>query len=78
MCFFVGAKRSENACFCSGECIPSGVFNVSSCRDNSPSFLSLPHFYGANPYYADAIEGIRPNETRHEFFIVIEPVSNQL
>jgi scavenger receptor class B protein 1 len=59
-----------------GECHPSGVFNVSSCRLDSPTFLSLPHFYNADPYYIDAIEGISPQD-KHEFYITLEPVSGQ-
>ncbi|CAH1112790.1 unnamed protein product [Psylliodes chrysocephalus] len=70
-----GTTRPENACFCKGECLPSGVFNVSACRDNSPSFLSFPHFYQADPYYTDAIKGMRPDKTKHEFYITIEPKS---
>ncbi|XP_050499800.1 protein peste isoform X1 [Diabrotica virgifera virgifera] len=70
-----GTHRPENACFCTGECIPSGVFNVSTCRDNSPSFLSFPHFYRADPYYTDMMRGMRPDKGKHEFYIVIEPIS---
>lgn len=69
-----GTKRPENSCFCNGECIPSGVFNVSSCRQGSPSFLSLAHFYGADSYYTDAVKGMQPDR-KHQFYIVIEPVS---
>ncbi|XP_044271364.1 protein peste-like isoform X1 [Tribolium madens] len=69
-----GTLRPENKCFCSGDCHPSGVFNVSKCRENSPTFLSMPHFYGADPYYYNAIEGLKP-EDKHEFYITLEPKS---
>ncbi|XP_019874051.1 protein peste isoform X2 [Aethina tumida] len=70
-----GTTREDNSCFCIGECIPSGVLNVSSCRGNSPSFLSFPHFYGADRYYTDAVEGLDPDNPKHEFYITMEPKS---
>ncbi|CAH0555938.1 unnamed protein product [Brassicogethes aeneus] len=68
-----GTLRKENACFCTGECQPSGVLNVSNCRLNSPSFLSFPHFYNADPYYTEAVEGLNPNNPKHEFYITMQP-----
>ncbi|KAK9876973.1 hypothetical protein WA026_016003 [Henosepilachna vigintioctopunctata] len=70
-----GTSRPENKCFCNGECIPSGVFNVSKCRQGSPTFLSFPNFYNADPYYIDLIEGVTPDKERDEFYIVLEPKS---
>ncbi|KAG5899064.1 hypothetical protein JTB14_028235 [Gonioctena quinquepunctata] len=70
-----GTKRPENACFCTGECIPSGLFNISSCRQGSPSFLSFPHFYNADPYYLRDIKGLKPEKSKHEFYITMEPKS---
>lgn len=70
-----GTLKPENQCFCGGECLPSGVLNVSSCRENSPSFLSLPHFYDADTYYTDSLEGLHPQKDKHEFYITLEPVS---
>ncbi|CAG9862240.1 unnamed protein product [Phyllotreta striolata] len=70
-----GTTRPENACFCTGECFPSGVFNVSNCRAHSPTFLSFPHFYQADPYYRNAIKGMKPDKTKHEMYITIEPKS---
>ncbi|KAJ3643123.1 hypothetical protein Zmor_025854 [Zophobas morio] len=69
-----GTLRPDNKCFCVGECQPSGIFNVSSCRQDSPTFLSMPHFYNADPYYINAIEGLKP-EDKHEFYITLEPKS---
>ncbi|XP_060529969.1 uncharacterized protein LOC132704160 [Cylas formicarius] len=70
-----GTLRQENSCFCIDECIPSGVLDVSRCRQDSPSFLSFPHFYAADPYYRDQIQGMKPDGSKHEFFIIIEPKS---
>lgn len=69
-----GTLRIENNCYCNGECVPSGVVNVSACRYGSPAFMSLPHFYKADPYYLNQIDGMKPNDS-HSFFITLEPVS---
>ncbi|KAI4461339.1 scavenger receptor class b type-1 sr-b1 [Holotrichia oblita] len=68
--------HQENSCFCQGECIPTGVQNVTLCKQKSPIFLSLPHFYNADPYYLTNIEGLHPNKDKHELQITIEPISS--
>ncbi|KAF5278410.1 hypothetical protein FQA39_LY05899 [Lamprigera yunnana] len=68
-----GTKIPENECYCAGQCIPSGVFNISSCKYGLPAYGSLPHFYTADPFYLDGIDGLKPNKSKHESFIVLEP-----
>ncbi|XP_075153553.1 protein peste-like [Haematobia irritans] len=68
-----GTLYPENACFCGGECVPSGVMNVSSCRFGTPVFMSFPHFYQADPYYVNQVEGLNPNKDQHEFYMILEP-----
>ncbi|RZC34759.1 croquemort-like, partial [Asbolus verrucosus] len=70
-----GTLFPENQCFCNGECVPSGLVNVSSCRFGSPSFASLPHFYNADPYYINLVEGLAPEKKKHEFYIILEPIT---
>lgn len=72
---FLGHTVPETKCFCKDECIPSGVLDISACREDSPIFLSLPHFYGADPYYTNIIDGLKPEKDKHEFYITLEPVS---
>ena len=36
-----GTLFPENKCYCSGECVPSGLFNVSSCRYGTPVRIIL-------------------------------------
>lgn len=69
-----GSKYEENKCFCPGECMPSGVLNISSCRYGAPVFMSLPHFLSADLSYVNQIEGMNPNMERHQFFMTLEPV----
>lgn len=79
---FVGTERvfsnktvdAENWCFCpDGVCIPSGVGNASSCRFGAPVFVSFPHYYLADPYYIDQVEGLSPDKELHEFHVDLEP-----
>lgn len=72
---FLGTKIPENKCFCDGDCMPYGALNVSNCRHGSPAFVTLPHFYKADPFYLNAIEGIVPSHDTDNFFMVFEPVS---
>lgn len=69
-----GTLYPENECYCSGDCVPSGLFNVSSCRFGTPVFMSFPHFYKADPYYHEQVEGMRPDKDKHQFFMSFEPV----
>ncbi|KAF2886543.1 hypothetical protein ILUMI_19630, partial [Ignelater luminosus] len=69
----LGTLNPENVCQCAGECIPSGMVNLSSCRYGLPLFASLPHFYGADPVYLDSVEGLHPDREKHETFVIVEP-----
>jgi scavenger receptor class B, member 1 len=70
-----GTLYPENACYCGGECVPSGLFNISSCRYGTPVFMSFPHFYNADQFYLDQVQGMHPNKEHHQFFMAFEPVS---
>lgn len=62
-------------CFDAAEGLYSGVLNVSSCRYGVPVFVSYPHFFGADPYYKEQVEGMHPDEEKHQFYMTLEPVS---
>lgn len=68
-----GTKYPENTCYCAGDCVPSGVINVTSCRLGAPVFMSFPHFYNADQYYLNQVEGMKPNKEKHQFFMTLEP-----
>lgn len=52
-----GQHYEENLCYSREPPIPAGVFNISSCRFGLPAFISFPHFYNADPYYTDMVDG---------------------
>ncbi|XP_074084585.1 lysosome membrane protein 2 [Macrotis lagotis] len=71
------ANNSDNSCFCipSGNCLGSGVLNVSVCKNGAPIFLSAPHFYQADEKFISAIKGMNPNKEDHETFMDINPLT---
>jgi len=73
--FANGTDNPENKCFNpDASHLPSGTFNVSLCRFNAPVFISFPHFYLADPYYASRIKsGLNPDKSKHETYFRIEP-----
>ncbi|XP_007947226.1 lysosome membrane protein 2 [Orycteropus afer afer] len=71
------ANTSENAGFCipEGNCLGSGVLNVSICKNGAPIIMSFPHFYQADEKFLSAIVGMHPNEEYHETFVDINPLT---
>nr|XP_046230248.1 scavenger receptor class B member 1 isoform X2 [Scatophagus argus] len=69
--FANGTDYPPNEGFC--PCRQSGLLNVSSCRHNSPVFISHPHFYNADPVLLDYVQGLHPKEEEHGLFIDIHP-----
>ncbi|XP_030046438.1 lysosome membrane protein 2 [Microcaecilia unicolor] len=67
----------DNAGFCvpAGNCLGTGILNVSTCMQGVPILLSNPHFYQAEDKYIHDIEGMHPNQEDHESFIDINPLS---
>ena len=52
---------------------PSGVYNMGLCKFNSSTFISQPHFLGADPFYINQfVEGsLNPDEAKHQTSIII-------
>lgn len=71
------ANTSDNAGFCipAGNCLGSGVLNVSICKNGAPIILSFPHFYQADQSFVSAIDGMHPNKDHHETFVDINPLT---
>uniref|UniRef100_A0A4W2IAF9 Scavenger receptor class B member 2 n=1 Tax=Bos indicus x Bos taurus TaxID=30522 RepID=A0A4W2IAF9_BOBOX len=71
------ANTSDNAGFCipKGNCLGSGVLNVSVCKNGAPIIMSFPHFYQADEKFVSAIGGMHPNKEYHETFVDINPLT---
>uniref|UniRef100_A0A4W5RJX8 Scavenger receptor class B, member 1 n=1 Tax=Hucho hucho TaxID=62062 RepID=A0A4W5RJX8_9TELE len=72
----VFANTTENAGFCSppGNCLGSGVLQVSACKQDAPIVMSSPHFYQADEKFVKDIFGMKPDKKQHETIIDINPV----
>ncbi|CAB0020602.1 unnamed protein product [Nesidiocoris tenuis] len=68
-----GTLDESNSCFCSGDCSPTGVLNVTNCRFGAPGFVSFPHFHLADPIYREEVDGMKPDPMKHTLYITLEP-----
>lgn len=74
-------RNEENSCYCVDgfACLKSGVLNMGPCKRTpdrplgAPLALSYPHFYEADPHYLSAVEGLRPEKERHQFYVDVSP-----
>jgi hypothetical protein len=75
--YFVDNGTSDPGTVCKFEedCLPRGVLNVTSCCHAAPGFISNPHFFNADPYYVSQVSGLQPESEKHQFYITLEPVS---
>ncbi|XP_072018674.1 lysosome membrane protein 2-like [Amphiura filiformis] len=64
----------SNDGFCLQDSCPDGILNVTSCMDANFG-ISAPHFLYASPDIIDSFDGIEPNETKHQSYMVVEPVT---
>ncbi|XP_074595030.1 protein croquemort-like [Brevipalpus obovatus] len=64
----------ENKCYCLGNVCPAnGVYNTSACTHGSPVFISFPHYLYADPIHANNIKGLKPDPSKHIFYMDMEP-----
>lgn len=73
-----GENYPPNKCYCTGHPCPdllAGVHNMSDCRFGAPIFASFPHFYLADKAYLNAVSGLKPNQSEHEFSLALEPLT---
>ena len=73
--FYNGSYDPDNAGFCTKNCLPNGVMNISKCYGDVSGFISQPHFLNADPSFVDAFVGLKPNASLHDFFLHFEPTS---
>lgn len=67
----------DNAGFCvpAGNCLGSGVLNVSVCKQGAPIVMSSPHFYQADEKFVQGVFGMKPNEEWHQTAIDLNPLT---
>ncbi|KAI4887791.1 hypothetical protein NFI96_005766 [Prochilodus magdalenae] len=66
----------DNAGFCTGgNCLGSGLLNVSVCKQGAPIIMSSPHFYQADEKFVQDVYGMQPRKEEHQTAIDINPVN---
>uniref|UniRef100_A0A673HE34 Lysosome membrane protein 2-like n=1 Tax=Sinocyclocheilus rhinocerous TaxID=307959 RepID=A0A673HE34_9TELE len=70
----------DNAGFCvpAGNCLGSGLLNVSVCKEGVPIIMSSPHFYQADDRFVQDVFGMNPNKEEHETVIDVNPLTGML
>ncbi|XP_048875831.1 lysosome membrane protein 2c [Brienomyrus brachyistius] len=78
--FANATENPANAGFCvpAGNCLGSGLLNVSVCKQGAPIIMSSPHFYQADKKYVDDIFGMNPVKEDHETVIDVNPLTGFL
>lgn len=72
--FYNPKNNPENEGFCKA-CIGDGLHEISSLSGGTPSFASLPHFLNADTKFLKAVDGLKPDRQKHDFFFNFEPVT---
>ncbi|XP_049942044.1 scavenger receptor class B member 1-like isoform X1 [Schistocerca serialis cubense] len=67
-------KNPDNSCYCDGQnrdCLPAGVAEVSPCYFNVPAAISNPHFLNGDESLLQAIDGLSPDQEKHESYFSV-------
>ncbi|XP_070706967.1 lysosome membrane protein 2c isoform X2 [Pempheris klunzingeri] len=69
-----------NAGFCvpAGNCLGSGLLNVSACKQGAPIIMSSPHFYQADQKFVQDVFGMRPNKEQHQTTLDVNPEGRKM
>ncbi|XP_075900932.1 lysosome membrane protein 2c [Nelusetta ayraudi] len=75
--FANASVNPANAGFCvpAGNCLGSGLLNISTCKQGAPIIMSSPHFYQADHKFVDDVFGMRPRKELHQTAIDINPLT---
>lgn len=68
--------NSDNQCFCdlgSASCPSSGLLNATMCSFGAPIYASFPHFYTGDKQLLESVNGLNPQQEKHETFADIHP-----
>jgi hypothetical protein len=72
--FYNTTYNPDSNGFCENECVGNGVLNISTCYGGN-TFISMPHFLNAEEKFLQAVDGLSPDESRHDFLMKFEPTT---
>ncbi|KAL1517696.1 hypothetical protein ABEB36_001431 [Hypothenemus hampei] len=76
-------STNENSCYCTQKtlnfhgqsgCLYDGILDLSTCQ-GAPVMVSFPHLLHTDLRYGQSVTGLQPNETIHEMFVNLEPIT---
>ena len=75
--FYNTTGNANNIGFCgkNNKCLGNGVQNISTCYGGVSGFISQPHFLNADSKFREALVGLNPNESIHDFILHFEPTT---
>ncbi|CAN9504933.1 unnamed protein product [Ophioblennius macclurei] len=70
----------DNAGFCvpPGNCLGSGLLNISTCKQGAPIIMSSPHFYEADEKFVQDVFGMKPDKEQHQTVIDVHPLTGNV
>lgn len=73
-------QNGGNGCFCPPgspddlcNAGTRGLYNISACKFGAPMSISWPHFLHGDPKLLNAVVGLKPDPSKHSFFIDFQP-----
>ena len=67
-------KDAWNATDCYEYC-KDGFLRVGNCYGGIPVIMSAPHFYNVDPIILKQVDGVEPNQDKHDTYLDIEPMT---
>ncbi|KAG5888615.1 hypothetical protein JTB14_037827 [Gonioctena quinquepunctata] len=70
------SKNENEKCYCTSPdtCLKKGLIDLYKCS-GVPIYASFPHFYDCDESYLKGVKGLKPNKTKHEIRILLEPTT---
>lgn len=73
-------ENPENGCFCmdendEGKCPGTGAMYLGTCYESAPVIGSGSHFFDGDQKYINHVNGLTPNISKHQTYVLLEAVN---
>ncbi|RZB39341.1 scavenger receptor class B member 1-like [Asbolus verrucosus] len=72
---FNRTQPTDSDCFKGAPELPDGLSDVSKCHFGFPLASSFPHFLYGDEILKSYVTGLKPNQTEHGSFLIVEPTT---